>query len=98
MTHHDGLAALRAELDAIDERLLDTLRARIACCVRIAEHKRERRVPMMQPHRIEIVQRRAALYAACHGINPEFLRGLFDLIIDETCRVEDLVIGLASAE
>lgn len=89
----DGLETLRASLDRIDESLLDTLRRRIECCVEIAHYKREHNVPMMQPHRIGIVQRRAALYAQEHGIDPDFLRRLYELVIAETCRVEDLVIG-----
>lgn len=84
---------LRAELDAIDERFLDELRARIEKCVEIGHFKREHQVPMMQPHRIGIVQERAARFGEKHGISQDFLRRLYDLIIDETCRVEDLVIG-----
>ncbi|MEI7029460.1 chorismate mutase family protein [Streptomyces pratensis] len=84
---------LRARLDVIDERFLQELRARIEICVEIGHFKRERDVPMMQPHRIGIVQERAARFGEEHGINQEFLRRLYDLIIEETCRVEDLVIG-----
>jgi 4-amino-4-deoxychorismate mutase len=87
------LERLRAQLDALDHVLLDTVRDRIRCCVRIAEIKRRDAVPMMQPHRIAIVQERAAAYGAEHGVDGEFLRRLYDLIIDETCRVENLVIA-----
>jgi len=89
----DQLETLRAELDQIDARLLDVLRERIECCVRIAEHKAEHGVPMMQPHRIGFVKARAAEYGEKHGISVEFLSQLYDLVIGETCRVEDLVIG-----
>jgi chorismate mutase len=89
----EDLERLRAELDALDQVLLDTVRDRIRCCVRIAGVKRRHDVPMMQPHRIAIVQQRAASYAAEHGVDAPFLRRLYDLIIDETCRVEDLVIA-----
>jgi chorismate mutase-like protein len=89
----DDLETLRARLDTIDERLLDALRERIQCCLEIADFKRRNRVPMMQPHRIAAVQERAARYAAEHGIDAEFLHHLYDLIIAETCRVEDLVIN-----
>ncbi|MFJ6610271.1 chorismate mutase family protein [Streptomyces sp. NPDC091289] len=84
---------LRAQLDAIDERLLQELRNRIELCVEIGHFKRERNVPMMQPHRIGIVQARAARFGDQHGIDQEFLRRLYELIIEETCRVEDLIIG-----
>ncbi|MFB7629931.1 chorismate mutase family protein [Streptomyces sp. NPDC056149] len=87
------LADLRAELDALDARLLDVVRERIEVCVRIAHHKSAHGVPMMQPHRIGVVQERAARYGERHGVDQEFLRRLYDLIIEETCRVEDLVMG-----
>jgi len=96
-THCEPLEELRAELDATDERLLELLRDRIDCCVRIAHVKRDHGVPMMQPHRIGLVQARAAAFAAEHDVDPAFLRGLYDLIIAETCRVEDLVIGAVDA-
>jgi chorismate mutase len=89
----EDLERLRAHLDALDQVLLDTVRDRIRCCVQIAEVKRRHGVAMMQPQRIAHVQQRAASYAAEHGVDAEFLQRLYDLIIDETCRVEDLVIG-----
>lgn len=98
MTFEKNLEALRADLDKIDERLLDTLRARLACCVCIAQYKREHEIPMMQPQRIDFVQERAANYAVEHSISAEFLRRFYELIIAETCRVEDLVIGEAGAK
>lgn len=88
----EELERLRAQLDALDQDLLDAVRDRIRCCVRIAEVKRRHGVAMMQPHRIAIVHDRAAAYAAAHDVDAEFLDRLYDLIIDETCRVEDLVI------
>jgi chorismate mutase-like protein len=93
----EDLEGLRAQLDELDRLLLDIVRDRIRCCVRIADAKRRHGVPMMQPHRIAIVQERAASYAAEHGVDARFLRRLYDLIIDETCRVEDLVIADDSA-
>jgi chorismate mutase len=89
----EDLERLRAQLDSLDQVLLDTVRDRIRCCVRIADVKRRHGVPMMQPHRIAIVHERAAAFAAEHGVDPTFLNRLYDLIIDETCRVEDLVIA-----
>src|SRR5215213_8091852 len=90
------LDALRAELDRIDQRLLDTLRDRIHCCARIARVKSSHGVPMMQPHRIRVVHRRAADYARAHGIDPDCVRGIYDLVIAETCRVETLLMQCAS--
>ena len=87
------LETLRGELDAVDGRLRETLRERLDCCARIGRLKRDGAIPMMQPHRIGIVQQRAAAFAEEHGISPSFLRAFYDLIITETCRIEDEIIA-----
>ncbi len=89
----EELEVLRARLDELDRQLLDTIRERLACCCRIALVKRDNAVPMMQPHRIDLVQGRAAAYAGEHGIDRAFLRRLYDLVIAETCRLEDAVMA-----
>ncbi|WP_305091450.1 chorismate mutase family protein [Prescottella sp. R16] len=88
-----ALTGLRAELDAIDARLLEAVRDRVDVCVRIAEVKRRDRIPMMQPHRVDAVHARAERFAREHGLSPEFVSVLYDVLIAETCRVEDVVIG-----
>jgi chorismate mutase-like protein len=88
----DALEELRAKLGGIDESLLDQLRRRIECCEEIARVKKAHGVPMMQPHRIGVAQDRAAQYGEEHGISQEFLRRLYDVIIEETCRIEELVM------
>lgn len=90
------LQSLRDELDGLDRTLLETVRRRLDCCCRIGLHKRDHAIPMMQPHRIGVVQERAAAFAAEHGANPAFLRALYELIITETCRLEDEIIGAPS--
>lgn len=87
------LQALRDELDAIDHELLAVVRDRLAVCCRIGLHKKAHAVPMMQPARIGVVQQRAAAFAAANGLSADFLRRLYELIIEETCRLEDEIIG-----
>ena len=89
----EQIEALRVELDALDARLLDTIRDRIACCVEIGRQKARHDIPMMQPARVRTVVDRAGHYAATNGLDPAFLRGLFERIIDETCRVETEVMA-----
>jgi len=86
---------LRRRLDCIDESILGLLRDRMRCCEDIARTKREVDVPMMQPHRIAHVHRRAATYGAANDVDPHFLRRLYDLIITETCRREALIMDEA---
>ena len=86
------LADLRAELDGIDDRLLDDVRARIEVCTRIAVIKRKHAIPVMQPLRVGAVHEHAHGYALDHDMSPKFLHDLYDLLIAETCRLEDLIV------
>lgn len=88
----DPLGELRRRLDTIDMHLLKTLDDRFSCCRLIAEVKRDNNIPMMQPDRVGIVVQRARRYAEDHDLNPEFVAGLYESIIAETCRVEDRII------
>src|SRR5215475_6140824 len=91
-TDPDTLETLRAELDRIDAEFLAALGARVDVCRSIAYYKREHGVPMMQPHRINVVQQRAAEFAGANGLDLTFMKQMYDLIIGETCRIEDLII------
>ena len=86
------LDLLRARLDRIDESLLNNLRERIACCVDIADLKRQHSVPVMQPDRVRVVLQRTASFAAETGIDEDFLHRVYVLIIEEACRVQDMVM------
>ncbi len=86
------LEVLRAELDRVDAQLLGALGARVEVCRAIARYKREHGLPMMQPHRIGVVQQRAARFAVANGLDQTFMARLYDLVIGETCRIEDLII------
>lgn len=90
------LNALRRELDAIDGRLRECIRERIDVCARVAHVKREFDIPMMQPGRVGVVQQRARAYAREHGMSEEFLHSVYELLIAEACRVEDIIIDANS--
>ncbi|MFE4501478.1 chorismate mutase family protein [Rhodococcus sp. NPDC056743] len=88
----DDLERFRRQLDAIDATLLETVRERLLLCLQIGEWKRSSHVPMMQPSRVHVVQERARQFARQHNLSPEFFSSLYELLIAETCRLEDLVI------
>ncbi len=90
------LAALRNELDAIDLRLLESIRDRIDVCSRVARVKSEFDIPMMQPGRVDVVQQRALEFGRAHGVSEDFLRSVYTLLISEACRVENVIIDADS--
>ncbi|QNG21435.1 chorismate mutase family protein [Rhodococcus triatomae] len=92
----DDLAGLRAALDEVDFRLLDAVRDRVELCRRVGAVKARTDVPVVQPGRMDLVHRRAREYAEDNGLSTAFVDRLFDLLIDEACRVEDTVTGTGS--
>lgn len=92
-TQAPGLDAFREQIDRIDERLLSALAERAAVCREVAEHKRAQGIPMMQPDRVAIVADRWAELARARGLDEAFARRLCKAVVDESCRLEDELIG-----
>lgn len=88
METHETLEQFRAELDAIDTQVVEVLARRFLTCRLIADYKRKNGINMMQPHRIRSVKQRTTKMGAEHGLSPGFLDKLYDLIIEEACRIE----------
>lgn len=91
MTH--PLAPLRAEIDALDDQIVALLSRRMAVAHRVAAVKRDHGIPVVIPERVAAVLDRAAAAGAAAGLDPDYLRRLYRLIIDETCRVEESLVG-----
>jgi chorismate mutase len=68
------------------------LRRRLDICSDVARYKLAQSIPMMQPARIGVVTERAVKYGEEHQVSPQYLKSLFELIIEESCRLEDLII------
>ncbi|MDT0476285.1 chorismate mutase family protein [Streptomyces sp. DSM 41014] len=92
---HD-LDTLRDDLAQRDDQLLHLLRERLDICAQIARYKQEHGLPVMQPDRIAVAQERAAAFGAEHGVDQGFLRRLYDLLIEEACRVEEEIVDPGS--
>jgi chorismate mutase len=88
----EGLTSFREELNDLDERIVDLVAKRIAICREVARYKREHGIPMMQSARVQQVKDRCADQAAEQSVDPGFMRKLYSVIIDETCRIEDEII------
>ncbi|GGF29314.1 hypothetical protein GCM10011611_39210 [Aliidongia dinghuensis] len=87
------LTELRRLIDDIDDRLLDLLAERIAVAERVADYKRATGIPVRLPDRIEAVKARCAERGAARGLDPVYVRDLWGRIIEETCRLEERLIG-----
>lgn len=88
----NDLESYRHTINEIDNRFIDILSERFRICKEVADFKKKNNIPLMQPQRIETVKARCASRAAIAKIDPEFVRKLYDLIIDEACRLEQEII------
>ena len=89
----EKLAKFRAALNEIDEQIITLLGQRYAICRSVAKHKKEQHIPVMQHDRVNEVKDRCADLATQLQIDPDFVRELYSLIIDEACRIEDEIIN-----
>ena len=87
-----GLEGFRQEIDALDSQIIEALVKRFEIAKRVADFKKQRGIPMMQPDRVEAVKQRSRELAMQHGLDGEFMVAVYSLIIQETCRMEDEII------
>ncbi|TDB79925.1 sulfotransferase [Actinomadura sp. KC216] len=93
-----GLEYYREGIDALDETIVRALARRVAICRDVAEFKARTKTPMMQPQRVGVVKHRAADLGERYGLDRAFVERLYDLVVEMTCRTEDVLIeSLASA-
>lgn len=87
------LTRLRGEIDRVNDSILALLLERNVLCKQIAEHKRDRGIPMMQQGRLDALRAKVRGFAQEHEIDQAYLEQLFDIITTEACWQEDQVIG-----
>ncbi len=88
----EKLSEFRSRLNILDENLLDLLGERYDICREVAKYKRAESIPMMQSARVKEVKERCAQLGIERRLEPAFVKKLYTLIIDESCRIEDEII------
>ena len=90
------LGPLRDEIDAVDDRIVELLGVRQGIVRRVAAIKDADDIPVVLADRIEAVKDRNAANGAALGLDPDFIRRLYQLIIDEACAVETRAMAPAN--
>ncbi len=88
----EALLEYRRELDRLDDQILEVLSRRLAICREVASHKVEAGIPMMQTNRVAEVKARAVTQGKNRGLSESFVLSLFEIVIEEACRIEDEII------
>jgi chorismate mutase-like protein len=94
----EHLACFRTDIDSLDEQIVAAIARRLALCKAVGIRKRTAGLPVMQPERIAHVTARCARLGASLGLNPEFVRTLYGLIIAEACTLETEIVEGTRAE
>jgi chorismate mutase-like protein len=87
------LDGFRVEINEVDEQILALLSRRLQICVAIARVKCDHGIPMMQEDRVAKVRARFSALAERNGLTSAFAQQLYDVILAEACRVEDMIMA-----
>ncbi|MCM1108364.1 MAG: bifunctional 3-deoxy-7-phosphoheptulonate synthase/chorismate mutase type II [Clostridium sp.] len=89
----ESLSALRKQIDELDDTLIDLLTKRMRISREIATYKKEHNMPVVQTGRYsEILDKRGAQGAMC-GMNPEFVKTVYEAIHGESVRQQIEIIN-----
>lgn len=95
--HVTTLAEFRQEISDLDQALVAMLAKRLTICLKVAVYKLGNSEPVMQPNQVSEVKRRNAEIGIALGLDSDFVIDLYDLIITEACRLEEVEIRRAKA-
>ena len=89
--YKDGIEALRARIDVIDDNLLGLLKERMEVSRRIGAYKKDHNVAIIQASRWEQVLE--GVKAKSGGLSDSFVEAVFNAIHDESVRVQNIVLS-----
>ncbi|MDY7036214.1 MAG: chorismate mutase [Thermodesulfobacteriota bacterium] len=91
----DRMEEFRESINKIDKQIIELLGRRFGVCRNVAEYKKANNIPMMQPSRVTEVKEKCSTLAVANSVDPTFIRKLYEFIIKEACRIEDIIIDEA---
>lgn len=86
------MKVFREELNEIDENIIKLLGRRFEIIHDVGVYKKEKDIAMMQPARVDEVKDRCAKIGEKYNLDGDFIRLLYTNIINEACRLEDIII------
>lgn len=87
--YREGIEALRARIDTIDEQLLALLASRMEVSREIGEYKREHGIAILQPGRWESLLEQVMAEGRRKGLPEEFIRRVFEAVHEESVRRQE---------
>ena len=92
----ESISQLRKQIDELDNSLMDLLTKRMRISREIAEYKKQHNMTVVQTTRYsEILDKRAAQGVLC-GMNPDFIKKVYEAIHSESVRQQIEYMGTPS--
>ena len=85
-----NLKQIRTEIDSTDTEIIRLLAKRIQLVKHVAEFKQEHNLSIVNPQRWQEVLSNRKNQATALGISPEYIEVIWNIIHDESCRIEKL--------
>ena len=85
------LAPFRGQIDALDDKIMALLAKRFAIVRKVGQLKAVHNFPSYISDRVIEVRERNATAGEKYGIDPDFIRMLYSLIIYQSCAEEDII-------
>lgn len=85
------LEEYRDQIDALDEKLIDLLARRFDIVSAVGHLKSQENLSVVQPERAQAVIDRAASLARVKGLDPDFVRKIYEDLIDHAHKLENSI-------
>lgn len=90
----DYLSETRNIIDEIDNEIIELLNKRFELMPEIARFKTENHLPIFQSEREQEILENKIVQAKELGLSETFVRNLFELIFEESKRLQEVAIGV----
>lgn len=89
----EGIHELRKQIDELDNQLMELLAKRMRVCREIGQYKKEHNMTVLQTVRYNEIQNKRGVQGALCGMDPDFVRKIFEEVHEESVRQQMEIIN-----
>ena len=89
----EGIHELRKQIDELDNQLMELLAKRMRVCREIGQYKKEHNMTVLQTGRYNEIQNKRGAQGALCGMDPDFVRKIFEEVHEESVRQQMEIIN-----
>lgn len=89
----EGIHELRKQIDELDNQLMELLAKRMRVCREIGQYKKEHNMTVLQTVRYNEIQNNRGAQGALCGMDPDFVRKIFEEVHEESVRQQMEIIN-----